>query len=78
MYIQAMAENNRFDMNTHTGNNEIHITSNERSSWNNHISDNDKHVTSTDKSNWNSKETTSGAQNKANAAESNAKLMLMD
>lgn len=38
-----------------------------------HNSDSIKHITSTERSNWNAKETVSGAQSKANAAESSAK-----
>ncbi|MEH2977189.1 MULTISPECIES: hypothetical protein [Bacillus amyloliquefaciens group] len=38
-----------------------------------HTKDNDRHITATERTNWNAKETTTGAQNKADAAEKNAK-----
>ncbi|MCY8813688.1 hypothetical protein P8917_00865 [Bacillus atrophaeus] len=38
-----------------------------------HTKDNDRHITATERTNWNAKETTTGAQNKADTAEKNAK-----
>ncbi|MCY8163110.1 hypothetical protein MOC52_10880 [Bacillus inaquosorum] len=38
-----------------------------------HNNDSTRHITSTERSNWNAKETTTGAQNKADTAEKNAK-----
>ncbi|MCP6683260.1 hypothetical protein [Bacillus nakamurai] len=38
-----------------------------------HTKDSDSHITATERSNWNAKETTTGAQNKADTAEKNAK-----
>ncbi|QHF58255.1 element PBSX protein [Bacillus subtilis] len=38
-----------------------------------HNTDSTRHITSTERSNWNAKETTTGAQNKADTAEKNAK-----
>ncbi|KXZ21073.1 hypothetical protein AXI59_00530 [Bacillus nakamurai] len=38
-----------------------------------HTKDNDRHITATERSNWNAKETTTGAKNKADTAEMNAK-----
>lgn len=43
------------------------------SSLNTHISDTTKHITATERNTWNAKETTEGAQSKANIAEGNAK-----
>ncbi|MGE0909660.1 terminase [Bacillus atrophaeus] len=41
--------------------------------FNNHDNDSTRHITSTERTNWNAKETTPGAQKKADAAEKNAK-----
>ncbi|MCY8838214.1 terminase [Bacillus atrophaeus] len=41
--------------------------------FNNHDNDSTRHITSTERTNWNAKETTAGAQKKADAAEKNAK-----
>lgn len=41
--------------------------------FNTHNTDSTRHITSTERSNWNAKETTTGAQNKADTAEKNAK-----
>ncbi len=44
-----------------------------KAEFNAHNTDSTRHITSTDRSNWNAKETTTGAQNKADTAEKNAK-----
>ncbi|MED4326692.1 hypothetical protein P9227_18885 [Bacillus licheniformis] len=44
-----------------------------KAEFNAHNTDSTRHITSTERSNWNAKETTTGAQNKADTAEKNAK-----
>ncbi|MCY8315763.1 BppU family phage baseplate upper protein [Bacillus vallismortis] len=44
-----------------------------KAEFNTHNTDSTRHITSTERSNWNAKETTTGAQNKADTAEKNAK-----
>ncbi|WCL64301.1 hypothetical protein PNF29_07245 [Bacillus subtilis] len=44
-----------------------------KTEFNAHNTDSTRHITSTERSNWNAKETTTGAQNKADTAEKNAK-----
>ncbi|WP_339187456.1 hypothetical protein [Bacillus sp. FSL M8-0025] len=44
-----------------------------KAEFNTHNNDSTRHITSTERSNWNAKETTTGAQNKADTAEKNAK-----
>nr|MDK7656371.1 hypothetical protein [Bacillus subtilis] len=44
-----------------------------KAEFNTHNTDSSRHITSTERSNWNAKETTTGAQNKADTAEKNAK-----
>ncbi|KIN27938.1 hypothetical protein ACFTRE_07935 [Bacillus subtilis] len=44
-----------------------------KAEFNTHNNDSTRHITSTERSNWNAKETTTGAQNKADTAENNAK-----
>ncbi|WP_338444394.1 BppU family phage baseplate upper protein [Bacillus spizizenii] len=44
-----------------------------KAEFNTHNTDSTRHITSTERSNWNAKETTTGAQNKADTAEENAK-----
>ncbi|PAE61125.1 hypothetical protein CHH88_04465 [Bacillus subtilis] len=44
-----------------------------KTEFNTHNNDSTRHITSTERSNWNAKETTTGAQNKADTAEKNAK-----
>lgn len=44
-----------------------------KTEFNAHNTDSTRHITATERSNWNAKETTTGAQNKADTAEKNAK-----
>ncbi|PJZ01104.1 hypothetical protein CPT06_05715 [Bacillus vallismortis] len=44
-----------------------------KAEFNTHNTDSSRHITATERSNWNAKETTTGAQNKADIAEKNAK-----
>lgn len=44
-----------------------------KAEFNTHNTDSSRHITSAERSNWNAKETTTGAQNKADTAEKNAK-----
>ncbi|MEC0251787.1 BppU family phage baseplate upper protein [Bacillus halotolerans] len=44
-----------------------------KAEFNTHNTDSSRHITSSERSNWNAKETTTGAQNKADTAEKNAK-----
>lgn len=45
-----------------------------KAEFNTHNTDSSRHITSAERSNWNAKETTTGAQNKADTAEKNAKM----